>query len=358
MITFEALLALVEKLPQPLCEEERQVQWVEAHQLLGMSRQPGGGIEIFLCGDELRTTSPLIKRHLKYDCWTRSGGDEFRANRLVLPSQEYYVPTAAFISEELLRCDIVRSITAAFAQTEPLIEMVLRRTALSEDEILGLLGELRFLEALLAVAPDRRARARAVDSWRGHERGTRDFIVGSCGVEVKSTRGERSRHRISNVMQVDPRGSSNGEAQEELYLLSMGFKAGENFLEGAGFSLPGTVDSILSKLANSQSSDELGELQTLFLEKVSRYGGGVGRGYEHQEMKNWSAYQGRWQHSFTRIYDMTDTSIKVLRRADIQHCYHVVLDSLGFDIDLPDVVSGELNPQSDLFALARRFLSD
>lgn len=356
VVTFESLLRLVEQLPQPKVDDEREVHWVDAGHVVGISRQQGGAIEIFLCGEELRTSSLLIKRHLRFDEWTRGGGDVFRANRLVLPSEDYYIPTAAFLVEELLRRNIIVSLASGFFQTEPLIEMVLRRTALTEDEILGLLGELRFLEALLAIAPDQRTKARAIDAWRGHERGTRDFVIGTCGVEVKTTRGDHSRHSISNVMQVDPRRSLSGEAQEELFLLSLGFRPVEQPLGLSGFSLPESVDSILSSLASAGQSGEMGELQVLFLEKVSRYGSGKERGYEHQEMKQWSAYQGRWQHSFLRIYDMADSAIKVLRRHDIQHCSHVVFDSVSFDIDLPDTVSGDLNPQSDLFSIARRLL--
>lgn len=73
-------------------------------------------------------------------------------------------------------------------------------------------------------------------------------------------------------------------------------------------------------------------------------------------MHNWSAYQTRWQHGFLRIYDMNDSAIQVLRRSDVQRRGHVVLDSVSFQIDLPERVSGDLNPQTDLFALARRLL--
>lgn len=356
--TFENLLRLAEGLSLPKNDDEREVRWCEKKHILGISRQESGGIEIFLCGEEIKVSSLLIKRHMEFDEWTRAGGEIFRANRLVLPAEDYYIPAAAFLAEELLRKNIAGSLARGFAQTEPLIEMVLRRTVLSEDEILGLLGELRLLEAMLAVAHDSRTRARALDAWRGHESNARDFVVGSCSVEVKTTRGNRSRHKISNVMQVDPRRSESNAPQEELFLLSLGFHPVEPQHPGsAGFSLPEQVDSILQKLASPGQPDEMGELQILLLEKVARYGGEHILGYEHEEMRHWSAYQGRWQHGFIRIYDMADSAIRVLRRSEVQQCSHVVFESVSFDIDLPEKVSGDLNPHSDLFAMARKILS-
>lgn len=357
LISFEALLHLVERLPRPKSDDEREVQWVEANHVLGLSRQESGAIEIFLCGEEIRTTSPLIKRHLRFDTWMGGRDEAFLANRLILPCADHYTPTAAFLAEELLRRDVAVSVVAGFARTEPLIEMVLRRTGLTEDETLGLLGELRFLEALLIVAPGQRAKGKAIAAWKGHEKGARDFIDGRCGVEVKTTRSEHSRHRISNVMQVDPRRSLSGELQEELFLLSFGFRRVDRTNESSGFSLPELVDSILTRLESEVEENVSAELQGSFLEKVARYGSGASGGYVHQEMKHWSAYQDRWQHSFVRIYDMADSAILVLRREMIKHCNHVVLESVGFDIDLPDIVSGDLNPQSDLFLLAEKLLS-
>jgi hypothetical protein len=350
-------LLLTQELPLPEDDAEREVRWCEDEHILGISRQQTGGIELFLCGEELRASSPLIQRHMKFDHWTRAGGEVFRANRLVLPSDDHFVPVAAFLAEELLRRNVTNSLAASFAQTEPLIEMALKRVALSEEEILGLLGELRFLEVLLSVAVNSRQRAIALDAWRGNERGARDFVFGIHSVEVKSTRGDRSLHRIGSVMQVDPRRSESNEPQEELFLLSLGFKPdSSNIHLSLGLSLPTQVDAILQKLAspNNQANNS-GELQTLFLAKVASYGA-TGRGYEHEEMRNWSAYQTRWQHGFLRIYDMNDSAIQVLRRSDVQRRGHVVLDSVSFQIDLPERVSGDLNPQTDLFALARRLL--
>jgi hypothetical protein len=110
-------------------------------------------------------------------------------------------------------------------------------------------------------------------------------------------------------------------------------------------------------LTPPNGDDRNSELRALFLDKVSNYGNPAGRGYQHDEMRSWSAYQDRWHHGFLRIYDMGDIAVQVLRRDDIQRRSHVVLSSVSFEIELPDRLSGDLNPQSDLFALAKRLLS-
>jgi hypothetical protein len=358
MPTFEQLLQLAKEAPLSEGDDKREIQWCEGGQILGISRQPSGAFEIFLCGEKLQASSVLVRRHLKFDRWSRAGGVVFQANRLVFPSDDHFVPMVAFLTEELLRSKVSESISRAFAQTEPLLEMALRRIALSEEELLGLLGELRFLEVLLAVAETPRQRALAFDAWRGYERTSRDFVVGQRAVEVKATRGNRSLHRISNVMQVDPRRSASSEPQEELFLLSLGFKPlDDDAFQESALSLPTQVEAILSKLRASGRKDQPAELDSLFLNRVACYGSGAGGHYAHEEMRNWSTYRTPWSHGFVRIYDMSDMAVQVLRRDDVKRRGHVVLESVNFEVDLPDRISGDLNPETDLFSLARRLLA-
>ena len=151
--------------------------------------------------------------------------------------------------------------------------------------------------------------------------------------------------------------SDSGQALEELSLLSIGFRPDDTGGPPAdGISLPVQVDSILRLLGPTTTLAGRNEAQLLFLDKVANYGATAGKGYIHDEMHNWSAYQTAWQHRFLRIYDMADDGVQVLRRADILRHGHVHLDSVNFEIELPDRISGDLNPQADLFALARRLL--
>jgi len=356
LTSFEKLLQQAEELPRPVLEDEREVCWCEDSHTIGFSRQLGGNIELFLCGEELKAGSPLVKRHLRFDCWTRTGGEVFQANRLVFPAEEHYTAATAFLAEELLRKEAVVSLKNGFTQTEPLIEMMLRRTALSEEELLGLIGELRFVEVLLSVASNSVQRALVVNAWRGHEMASRDFVFGNSVVEVKTTRGASSVHHINSPMQVDPRRSESNEPLEQLDLISLGFKQLPKTDEVVGITLPSQVDAILDRLASTPGETERTELQSLFLEKVSAYGSVAGHGYVHDEMRNWSAYQSSWQHSFFRVYDMNDEAVQVLRRSDIKRRNHVVFDSVRFSVDLPERVSGEINPQNDLFILAKKLV--
>jgi hypothetical protein len=356
--SFEQLLQLAETLPLPKSETEREVCWCENSNTVGFSRQVNGSIELFLCGDELRTASPLVRRHLRYDQWSRTTGGLFRANRLVFPADEHYTAATAFLAEELLRRDAVISLQNGFSLTEPLIEMMLRRTALSEEEVLGLIGELRFLEVLLSIAPDETKKALTLDSWRGHEQTSRDFVFSNAFVEVKATRGDRSLHQISSLMQVDPRRSEGELPVEQLHLLSLGFKpvlTSEN--KAVSISLPQQVDVILKQLGGITTKGTRNALQNLFLSKVENYGSTLGHGYVHDEMQNWAAYKAGWQHGFLRVYDMSDESVQVLRRSDVRRRGHVVFESVRFTIDLPDQITGELNPKNDLFALAKELLT-
>ena len=70
-----------------------------------------------------------------------------------------------------------------------------------------------------------------------------------------------------------------------------------------------------------------------------------------------SAYQMRWGHGFVRAYDMGDSNIHVIRHIDLADKTHVLPGTVSFEIDLPDRVSGDINPVTDVFALARTFLS-
>lgn len=356
--SFEYLLQLAEALSTPKSENEREVSWCEQSNTVGLSRQVNGSIELFLCGDELRSISPIVRRHLKYDKWTRASGGVFKANRLVFPAEEHYTAATAFLAEELLRREVVGALQNGFALTEPLIEMMLRRTALSEEEQLGLIGELRFLEVLLSVASDATQKAIALDAWRGHEQASRDFVFGSTFVEVKATRGDRSIHQIGSLMQVDPRRSEAGQPLEQLHLLSLGFKpVTPSETQVVSISLPEQVDVILKMLGEVTTPETRNELQNLLLAKISSYGSSAGYGYVHDEMNSWIAYKARWQHGFLRVYDMNDDAVQVVRRSDVKRRGHVVFESVRFTVDLPDRVTGELNPQNNLFELANSLLS-
>ncbi len=348
---FEEILRAAQTMACPTDDSTRKVTWLDDLHVLGLSRQRSGAFELFISGQRLYAASSAVKRHLEHDRWERLDGFAFEANRLVLPAGEHYIAIAAFIAEELARRDVAHSPVQAFAQTEPIIEVTIQRLTLTEEQILGLLGELRFLEALLSVSETAEDRGTAIAAWKGHERVTRDFSFGACSVEVKSTQSLTSSHHVSNVRQVDPERSSFNVPVEELLLLSLGFAAAGDGVGAASISLSNQVDAILRRLPEQIDTD----LRSVFLDKVSQYGEAL-RGYHHGEMKTWRAYQCAWEHRFVRIYDMNDDAVLVLRRKSIESYVHVVGESVSFDVLLPHQVRGEANPHHDIYALARKCL--
>ena len=137
----------------------------------------------------------------------------------------------------------------AFAAAEPLIEMALRRTTLEDELILGLLGELRFLQLTLQGAASAAERADALESWRGYDRASRDFVFDSqLAVEVKVTRLLHSEHHISNIAQVDPKRTIAGQPLEQLFLVSFGVSEPQAEPGAVGVSLSEQVDAVLHVL--------------------------------------------------------------------------------------------------------------
>jgi hypothetical protein len=68
-------------------------------------------------------------------------------------------------------------------------------------------------------------------------------------------------------------------------------------------------------------------------------------------------FSARWETVFLRVYDMCDVLVRVPRRSDFAPFRHLVDGSVEFDIDLPDVVRGDINPQTDSAAALRHLFA-
>ena len=354
-MTFEELLARSRALRVAPQATQRRVEWLGAGRMIGFALQPEGGMEIFLCGDPLSTRSPLVRRHLQYDHW--QGSDTtFTATRIMLPADAHFRPVAAFIAEELFRNGFEASPSQAFAAAEPIIEIALRRLAASDEIILGLIGEIRFLNILLSQTSTAAAMAAVMESWGGHRRQSRDFTARRVAVEVKTTIRAGSEHHVSSLAQVDPRRDSSGVPLETLFLLSIGLVPPSDPDDPAAtISLPRSVDESLAQLGPNTSPTQRNGLQTLLLERLRAYGGSE---YEHDSMRSWPAYSARYSLAFMRLYDLQDPNVHVLRRADALAHDAVQVDSISYDVHLPERITGDLNPQLDVIAFARRFLAE
>jgi hypothetical protein len=74
------------------------------------------------------------------------------------------------------------------------------RVGLSEEQEIGLYGELLLLEAFLWSADKRRA----LSAWAGPLSEEHDFVLDDIHVEVKTTSAERRRHLIGTLQQLKP----------------------------------------------------------------------------------------------------------------------------------------------------------
>jgi hypothetical protein len=335
--TFEALRDELEELAAPV-GSARSLRWLATP--LAVARSATNDFEIFIRGDELVATSALVRRHLQYGDWQPEGGGvAFPANRIVLPSAPHFASVAALIAVELLRAGLgtTAGTQAAFGDVEPIIEMAIRRGALPENVVIGLIGELMVLrQGLLSIGGRPELRATFLDTWQGWQ-GGRDFRFGANSVEVKTTQSGSSIHEFSGLHQLEEARLPDG-SQEGLHLLSVGLAASPSM----GETLPGIVDQVLDMLADGGASP----LQETFLMRVERYGAANGVGYQHATMKDWTAYATRYTATFPlRLYRVADPAMRLLNRAELAATF-VVPGSLAFTLHIPDRISA-FNPATN-----------
>jgi hypothetical protein len=336
-LSFEHVRSELARLSVP-AGQARSMMWLRPQ--LGIGKNADGNYEVFIRGPQVTASSPMVSRQMQYGHWqSRQGEEPFAATLLALPAAPHFVALAALIGIELVRCGI--SLTAdpqpAFRDVEPIIELAIRRGALAEHVIVGLIGELITLrQSLLSIVGEPTRRASVLNSWQGWRDGLRDFTFGSNSIEVKTTRLATSMHEFSGLHQVERQRLPDG-SDEKLYVLSIGLTPSQH----AGETLPSIVDQLLLMFASEGPRDEA--LQVALLEHVASYGGRGGGGYRHLEMREWPAYSVRYSHSFApRLYDMSDPEMLVLRRRDIERTF-VDAASLRFSMHLPERISA-LNP--------------
>ncbi len=333
-MTFEVLRDQLAALDVPDGHARRLI-WVVADRL-GAAMTASGSFEIFLAGPELVATLPLVTRHLQHDSWEPSdGGAAFPATRVLLGSATHFAAMAALIAIEFARFDLAtdKAMQAAFNEVEPIIEMAIRRSALSTEALLGLMAELQVLRVALLATTVAKRHATLL-GWRGWMQG-RDFVFGRHSIEVKATLGETSRHAFSGVHQLEPQPSADGSL-EMLHLMSFGLAE----VEEGGQSLPELIDDLASLLDNGSAPELAARPQLLTM--VREYGGGGSPGYDHDTMSGWSVYQARYAIMFARIYAVDDPEMRLLTSALLDQTF-AVPGSVSFELQLPSRVSA-FNP--------------
>lgn len=354
MTTFEEIFQKVKSLECPSSDERRSVEWCNDQKTIAVARQIDGRVEVFIVAPEILSNSHLLTRHLEFNKWKSKDGSEFSANRLVFPSLDHFDQVAAFVVEELIRNCVNFDLLRAFRDTEAVIEMALRRAALSEELVLGLFGELRLLECLLRNATTAQQRASCLSSWKGYERTSRDFTFSNGkSVEVKTTRAAGSTHHINSLAQIDPKRGAQGDPEEQLFLFSVGVQS-DDLPESV--SLPEQVDRILGLLGDSIVPGSRSEIQESFLQSLAQYGSPNGPSYEHDRMRTSPAYCVPMLITFERAYDMSDDRMRILRQQEVSDLVHIKSGSISYTIDLPDQIDGDLNPHTDVINFAKRLL--
>ncbi|TYB98809.1 PD-(D/E)XK motif protein [Micromonospora sp. WP24] len=89
---------------------------------------------------------------------------------------------------------------AVQAATSTFQDLLSNAHGLPPERQTGLYGELLFVESCVDTMPP----AQVLDAWHGYPRHEHDFVFPGFCLEVKTTRTERRRHRISGLEQLQP----------------------------------------------------------------------------------------------------------------------------------------------------------
>lgn len=333
MTSYEAVLDQINVVPAGKIGDDRAITWLTDAKVVGIARNNRGHLELFLAGDELKPRTGTVKTAMRYHSWHRDSLPPLNANRICLPALGHFDQVGAFIAAELLRENADVNLERAFAVTEPLIELAIDRLEISENAILGLVGELILLDALCRRAADPQV-GRIVQAWDGWRRSARDFRWEGTGVEIKTTTRATSSHAIHGIHQIEPIPASDDDAGEvRLLLVSIGLCQAD--LNAPALSIPSLVESILDRLRAVGSSGLLDE----FLKRVSVYGAESGIGYEHTTMANEAPFTTTFRVTFVRGYDMTDSAVQIPRRDDLINYQHIDIQSVNFRVELPATIS-------------------
>lgn len=333
MTSYEEVLDQINAVPAGTTGEDRTITWLTDAQVIGLARNNHGHLELFLAGDQLKPRTGTVKSAIHYHTWHRDTQPPLSANRIRLPALGHFDQVGAFIASELLREKADANLERAFAVTEPLIQLAIKRLEISENAILGLVGELLVIDALCRRADDLCV-GPVIQAWDGWRRSARDLTWEGTGVEIKTTTRTTSTHAIHGVHQIEPAPATDDDPGEaRLLLVSVGLHPADPNVPA--LSIPSLVESIVDRLTATGSSGFVDE----FLRRVAIYGSESGIGYEHSTMAKEAPFTSPFTVTFVRGYDMADPSVEVLRRDDVVAHQHVDAQSLTFRVELPATIS-------------------
>lgn len=333
MPTYEQVLETITGIPTGDQGDDRKITWLTAAEVVGVARDHLGHVELFLTGDALKPRTKTLRSSIQHHSWTRDTGAALEANRLLFPPFGHFDQVAAFIATELLRAGCDQDLPRAFAVTEPIIELAIKRLELSNEALLGMAGELLLLDALVRRADDAYV-GQLVAAWDGWRRSARDLAWDGRGVEVKTTKRQTSSHVVQGIGQVEPAvGDDTTPGEDRLLLVSVGLQVSTP--SANSFTVPQLVQRIYDRLSSTGDGTQVDD----FLYHVAQYGAESALGYSHPAMSDDPPFTTTFTPAFVRAYDMDDPAVQILRRDDVVSHRHVDANSLSFRIDLPAVVS-------------------
>lgn len=332
MTSYEEVLEQISTMPAGAAGDDRAITWLTGSQVIGLARNSRGHLELFLAGELLKPRTNTVKSAIQHHSWHRDNQPPLSANRILLPALGHFDQVGAFIAAELLREKAESNLERAFAITEPLIELSIKRLEISANAILGLVGELLVIDALCRRADNLHV-GPLVQSWDGWRRSSRDLSWQGTGVEIKTTSRNTSSHTIHGIHQIEPAPAADDDTGEaRLLLISVGLHEAEP--DVPALSIPALVESILERL----NATGAGALSEEFLKHVAVYGSESGIGYDHTTMAHEAPFTTPFTVNFIRGYDMGDSAVEVLRRDDVVAHQHVDVESLTFRVDLPATI--------------------
>lgn len=344
MTQFDAVRGTIRSTKVAKGGKARFFSFLDANQLLAVTRSSKGGIEVYICGPKLTALNPKVAGNLEHGEWQDQDGRRFEANQIAFPAEPHFDSIVALVCAEFLEKLDTSSLTRAFRDTEDLIALSFdAQPPASVRSAIGLAGELYLLGRLIAANPHRASEFLA--GWHGHTHSNRDFTLGESGVEVKTTTRPSSTHRISSVAQIEPGNSVNGVLETRLFLLSIGLV----------WLPPGTPGGLTIRQLVLDIEERLPQQEKdAFIRLVSAYGDDPIHGYRHNSSNIDEVYVREFRVSFTRLYDLLDSKISLLTSADLAEYSHVYPASVSYEVDLPERVRGDINPYSDMARIVQQ----
>lgn len=223
MTTIEELVGRFEGLPPASSGRWSVVPLVE--QRIYLSRDELGRFAIFVVGEETSfgTYPKLLSITHSSAITPVPGGVPFAALRLTSSNSAHGNRIMAHIAYELerrLASDGSVGNATLIAEVSWILELLAdQESILSEEEQIGLVGELVLLRRLLSLTKELELPpSEALARWWGHDRAKRDFAAKGIAVEVKTTSKPIREHYVRSLGQLDPQGA------EEVFVYSLGVR--------------------------------------------------------------------------------------------------------------------------------------